>query len=168
MKPGRDSLTLAALQARFSDEGKCLAFLKRVRWPAGPACPHCGSIDRASRVKSRSGQFVCLECAKSFSVTSGTPMHKTHLPVCTWIIAAYLIASSSKGTSSSKLAGLLGLQYRTTWHLAHRIRAMMDSDPGLLTGIVELDETYMGGKPRGANQPEPPAPAPLLEPKPEP
>ncbi len=144
MKPGRDPLTIAALQARFSDEAKCFAFLERIRWPAGPACPHCGAIERASRTKSRPGQFVCLGCARSFSVTSGTPMHKTHLPICTWIIAAYLIASSSKGISSLKLASLLGLQYRTTWHLVHRIRAMMDSDLGLLTGIVELDETYEG------------------------
>jgi len=169
MKPRRDPLTLAALQARFSDEEKCLVFLERARWPAGPTCPHCGVIGHASRLKARPGQFACLDCGKSFSVTSGTPMHKTHLPVSVWIIAAYLIATSSKGISSLKLASLLGLQYRTTWHLTHRIRAMMDSNPDLLRGIVELDETYMGGKPRGTNRPEPPAPIPLLEePRPEP
>lgn len=163
MKPGKDPLTLAALQERFCDEQKCLAFLERARWPTGPECPHCGGVNHASRIKARPGQFACLDCTKSFSVTSGTPMHKTHLSVCVWIIATYLIATSSKGISSLKLASLLGLQYRTTWHLAHRIRAMMDSDPDLLTGIVELDETYMGGKPRAKNKPQKPAPAPLLE-----
>ncbi len=168
MKPGRDPLTLPALQARFCDEGKCLAFLEQARWPAGPACPHCGVVNHASRITARPGQFICLDCRKTFSATSGTPMHKTHLSICIWIIAAYLIASSSKGISSLKLASLLGLQYRTTWHLAHRIRAMMDSNPGLLTGIVELDETYMGGKPRAKNQPTKPAPVPLLEPEPAP
>lgn len=168
MKPAKDPLTLLALQARFSDEGECIDFLERARWAAGPQCPHCGTLNHASRIKARPGQFACLSCRKSFSVTSGTPMHKTHLPICTWIIASYLIATSSKGISSLKLASLLGLQYRTTWHLAHRIRAMMDSNPGVLTGIVELDETYMGGKPRAANKPEPPAPVPLLEPQPEP
>ena len=75
----------------------------------------------------------------------------------------YLIASSSKGISSLKLASLRGLQYRTTWHLTHRIRAMMDSDPELLKGIVELDETFMGGKPHASNKPQPPAPIPLFE-----
>ena len=90
------------------------------------------------------------------------------MPICTWLIAAYLVAFSSKCISSLKLANLLGLQYRTTWHLAHRIRAMMNTDPGLLTGIVELDETYVDGKPRAANKPEPPAPVPILEPGPAP
>jgi transposase-like protein len=167
VKPGRDPLTLTALQARFCDEDKCLAFLERARWPSGPECPHCGVVNRASRVARRPGQLVCRGCGKSFSVTSGTPMHKTHLSVCIWITATYLIATSSNGISSLKLASLLGLQYRTTWHLAHRIRAMMDSNPGLLTGIVELDETYMGGKPRAKKKPQPEAPAPLFE-EPEP
>ncbi len=168
MKPGRDLLTLSALQARFCDEDKCLAFIERARWPHGPVCPKCGGVDHASRVTARPGQFQCLDCRKTFSVTSGTPMHKTHLSVCIWIIASYLIATSSKGISSLKLASLLGLQYRTTWHLTHRIRAMMDSNPELLQGIVELDETYMGGKPRAKNKPQLPAPVPLFEePKPE-
>lgn len=95
-------------------------------------------------------------------------MHGTHLPLCTWIIASYLLATSSKGISSLKLASLLGLQYRTTWHLTHRIRAMMDDAPDLMRGIVELDETYMGGKPRARNRPSPPAPVPLFEPDPPP
>jgi transposase-like protein len=173
MKPGRDPLSLVALQARFADEEKCLALLERARWPAGPTCPHCGVTGHASRLKARPGQFACLDCGKSFSVTSGTPMHKTHLPASIWIIASYLIATSSttssKGLSSLKLAGLLGLQYRTTWHLAHRIRAMMDSHPAPLRGIVELDETSMGGKPRGTNRPETPAPVPLFaDPQPAP
>ena len=162
-KPGKDPLTLPALQARFCDEDRAFAFLERARWPTGPQCPHCGVVNRASHIKARPGQFVCLECTKSFSVTSDTPMHKTHLAISIWIIATYLIATSSKGISSLKLASLLGLQYRTTWHLAHRIRAMMDSNPGLLTAIVELDETYMGGKPRAKNKLQKPAPVPLLE-----
>jgi transposase-like protein len=169
MKPGKDLLTLPALQARFCDEGKAREFLERARWPHGPECPKCGVVKRASRITTLPGRFACLECATRFSVTSGTPMHKTHLAISIWIIATYLIATSSKGISSLKLASLLGLQYRTTWHLAHRIRAMMDSNPGLLTGIVELDETYMGGKPRAKNKPQKPAPVPLLEePTPEP
>jgi transposase-like protein len=169
MKPGKDPLTLAALQKRFSDPAVSLAFLEKARWPDGPVCPGCGVINHASRITTLPGRFTCLDCGKRFSVTAGTPMHSTHLPISTWIIAMYLIASSSKGISSLKLASLLGLQYRTTWHLTHRIRAMMDSDPALLKGIVELDETYMGARrPRHDNKPQPPAPIPLFdEPKPE-
>src|SRR5215831_14515543 len=168
MKPGRDPLTLTELQRRFCDEDKCLAFLERARWPKGPVCPSCGTANRASLLTTRPGEFTCLACMRRFSVTAGTPMHKTHLPLCTWIIATYLLATSSKGISSLKLASLLGLQYRTTWHLTHRIRAMMDDAPELMRGIVELDETYMGGKPRARNQPTPPAPVPLFEPEPPP
>ena len=168
MKPGRDPLTLAALQRRFNDEAKCLAFLERARWPRGPECPACGVVGHASRITTRPGEFTCLSCKRRFSVTAGTPMHKTHLPICTWIIATYLLATSSKGISSLKLASLLGLQYRTTWHLTHRIRAMMDEAPDLMRGIVELDETYMGGKPRARNRPAQPAPIPLFEPEPPP
>jgi hypothetical protein len=155
MKPGKDPLTLPALQKRFSDPARCLALLEKARWPDGPVCPGCGVINRASRITTLPGRFTCLDCAKRFSVTAGTPMHSTHLPISTWFIAMHLIASSSQGISSVKLASLLGLQYRTTWHLAHRIRALMESDPVMLKGIVELDETYMGGKPR-ASQPPPP------------
>ena len=163
MKPGKDPLTLPALQKRFSDPATCLALLEKARWPDGPVCPGCGVVNHASRITALPGRFTCLDCGKRFSVTAGTAMHGTHLPIATWIIAMYLIASSSKGFSSLKLASLLGLQYRTTWHLTHRIRAMMDSDPALLKGIVEVDETYMGGKPRASNKPQPPAPIPLFE-----
>jgi transposase-like protein len=168
MKPGRDPLTLRELQRRFNDEAKCLAFLERARWPHGPECPACGVVGRASRITTRPGDFTCLSCQRRFSVTAGTPMHGTHLPICIWIIACYLLATSSKGISSLKLASLLGLQYRTTWHLTHRIRAMMDDAPDLMRGIVDLDETYVGGKPRAQNRPEPPAPIPLFEPDPPP
>src|SRR6516162_1344056 len=167
MKPGRDPLTLTEPQRRFCDEEKCLSFLERACWPAGPTCPRCGSIDHASRITTRPGEFTCLDCMRRFSVTAGTPMDHTHLPICTWIIAAYLLTTSSKGISSLKLASLLGLQYRTTWHLAHRIRAMMADAPDLLCGLVELDETFIGGKSRRSNKPQPPAPIPLFQ-RPEP
>jgi transposase-like protein len=129
MKPGKHPLTRAALQKWFSDPATCLTLLEKARWPAGPVCPGCGVVNHASRITTLPGRFTCLDCGRRFSVTAGTPMNKTHLPIGTWIIAMYLIASSSKAISSLKLASLLGLQYRMTWHLTHRIRAIMDSDP---------------------------------------
>lgn len=154
MKPGRDPLTLLELQRRFSDEERCLAFLEHARWPHGPVCPRCGVVDRASRITTRPGSFTCLDCGYRFSVTAGTPMHKTHLPICIWIIATYLLATSSTGISALKLSRWLGLQYRTVWHLRRRIRAMMNDAPELMRRIVALDETEMGGKPRATHKPE--------------
>jgi len=87
------------------------------------------ALHRRFNDTTRPGEFTCLSCKRRFSVTAGTPMHRTHLPICTWIIATYLIATSSKGISSFKLSSLLGLQYRTMWHLTHRIRAMMGDAP---------------------------------------
>jgi hypothetical protein len=105
-------------------------------------------MHRGSRISTRPGQFTCLDCRHRYSVTSGTALHNTKLPLRTWLIAMYLIATSSKGISALKLSEWLGVSYKTAWHLGHRIRAMMASEPTLLRGVVELDETYVGGKPR--------------------
>ncbi|MBO0737416.1 MAG: hypothetical protein J2P48_12730 [Alphaproteobacteria bacterium] len=80
-------------------------------------------------------------------------MHKTHLPICTWLIPTYPLATSCKGISSLKLASLLGLQYRAKWYLTRRIRPIMGGNPDLLHGIVELDGTFIGGRPRRRNKP---------------
>jgi hypothetical protein len=90
-------------------------------------------------------------------------MHKTHLPLSTWLIAMYLIATSSKGISAKKLSEWLGLQYRTVWHLCHRIRVMMATETDLLQGIVELDETDVGGQTHTSNRTRKPAPLPFYE-----
>ena len=145
MTQKRDPLTLAELQRRFDTDDKALAWLEQARWPHGPVCPACGCINRASRITTLPGRFTCLACKRRFSVTAGTPMHKTHLPLSTWMVAAYLLAASSNCISSLRLSQMLGLQYRTTWHLAHRLRAMMAEEPALLRGIVELDETFACG-----------------------
>jgi len=103
---------------------------------------------RSSRLRTRPGQFTCLDCRHRYSLTSGKALHNTKLPLRPWLAAMYLIATSSKGISAMKLSEWLGVSYKTAWHLGHRIRAMMASEPTLLRGVVELDETYVGGKPR--------------------
>jgi transposase-like protein len=143
-----DRLTLRQFQDLFATEAACRAWLETARWPHGPVCPRCGAVDRASRRRTRPGKYTCLDCAHDYSLTAGTPMHKTHLPLTVWFTAMYLMATSSKGISAKKLGELLGIQYRTAWHLAHRIRAMMAEDSPVLRGLVEIDETYAGAPPR--------------------
>lgn len=136
------------LMRRFATEADARRWFERARWPEGPVCPRCGVLHRSSRLATRPGQFTCLDCRHRFSVTSGTALHNTKLPLRTWLIAMYLIATSSKGISAMKLTEWLGVSYKTAWHLGHRMRAMMTTEQILLDGVVELDETYVGGKPR--------------------
>jgi transposase-like protein len=102
-------------------------------------------VDNATRLK-RLRFWHCNSCHKMFSVTAGTPMAETKLPLRKWFAAIYLVASSSKGISSVALARQIGVGQKTAWFLSHRIRQMMDTDTNPLSGVVEADETYIGGK----------------------
>ena len=133
---------------RCATEADARRWFEQARRPEGPVCPRCGVMHRSSRISTRPDQFTCLDCRHRYSVRSGTALHNTRLPLRTWLIAMYLIAASSKGIGAMKLAEWLGVSHKTAWHLGHRIRAMMASEPTLLQGVVELDETYVGGKPR--------------------
>lgn len=144
-------MDLQKLMRRFPSEESAANWIATQRWPEGPVCHGCGVLDEAYRCSRRAGLFSCAAYGHQFSVTAGTPMHGTHLPLRTWGVAMYLIVSSSKGVSAMKLKGWLGVTYKTAWHMGHRIRAMMAAGAlgeGLLRGIVELDETYVGGRPR--------------------
>src|SRR5690606_426012 len=129
------------------------AWFEVARWPNGVRCPRCSS-DLVRRLSTRPSQFNCRGCRYRFSVTSGTPLHGTHLPLKTWLLAMYLMATSTRRVSARRLSLWLGIGYRSAWHLAHRIRALMAADPLLgkrIAGIVETDETRIGGKPRKRN-----------------
>ncbi len=141
-------MKLKTLMRRYPTEAAARRWFDEARWPDGPVCPRCGVEERASRLRTRRGQFTCLDCRYRYSVTSGTALHNTKLPLRTWLIAMYMITTSSKGISAMKLADWLGVSYKTAWHMGHRIRAMMAAEAILLEGVVELDETYVGGKPR--------------------
>ena len=130
---------------QFGSEEKCRAFLEALRWPDGIECPRCRS-KKASRIAARD-QFDCGSCRYQFSVTAGTIFHDSHLPLSKWFLATYIITESKKGISANQLKRMLNVTYRTAWHLCHRIRAAMkDEGAELLSGIVEADETYVGGK----------------------
>lgn len=136
----------------FTEE-QARAHIEAIRWPNGPGCVHCGSVNvyRMEGKTTRPGLLACRDCRQHFTVTVGTVMEDSHLPLSTWVRAFHLMATSKKGMSALQLQRNLGLgSYRTAWHLAHRIREAMKCEPvaGLLNGKIEVDETYVGGKPR--------------------
>lgn len=137
----------------FTDEEAARAHFEAIRWPDGkPVCPHCGALDAATRVAGKShraGLIACRACREHYTVTVGTVMERSHIPLNKWALGFHLMASSKKGISAHQLMRNLGLgSYRTAWFMAHRIReAMFDNDPEPLGGkdkTVEVDETYIG------------------------
>jgi transposase-like protein len=135
---------LVSLIEEFGTDDKCRAYLEGLRWPEGVRCPRCKS-SKISTIKDR-GQFDCDACRYQFSVTAGTIFHDSHLPLWKWFLAVYVMGESKKGVSANQLKRMLGVSYKTAWYLCHRVRAAMrDEAPELLRGIVEADETYVGG-----------------------
>ncbi|MGH7867091.1 MAG: IS1595 family transposase [Candidatus Dormibacteraceae bacterium] len=132
---------------QFRSEDKCREYLEDLRWPDGVRCPRCGN-GSTSWIGKRN-QHECNEasCRYQFSVTAGTVFHDSHLPLWKWFLAIYLIGESKKGISAKQLQRTLGVSYKTAWYLGHRVRsAMEDGSPVPLSGIVEIDETWIGGK----------------------
>ncbi len=138
-------MDLMKLIERYDTDDKCRTALEKLRWPDGVRCIRCES-DKISRNYKRH-TFECEPCGYHFSVTTGTILHDTHLPLRKWFIATYLICESKKGVSALQLKRTLHIAYKTAWYLCHRIReAVKDADSSLLSGICELDETFVGGK----------------------
>ncbi len=140
----------------FQNHETARAWLEGQRWPDGPICSHCGTINHAYKTK-KPGWYRCAEkeCRKDFTVTTGTVMERSHILLHKWLAAFYMMSSSKKGVSAHQLHRALGLDYKSAWFMCHRIREAMRSDPsfGPLGGegeIVEADETYFGktDKPR--------------------
>jgi transposase-like protein len=122
-------------------------------WGKNRICPHCKNqiSYKLSGASSKPGLYECGKCKRQFTVTTKTPMHSTKLPLWKWLQAMYYIVNSSKGVSSVFLAKWIGTSQKTAWKMGHAIRFMMapDSDhQAIFNGIVELDEKYIGGKPR--------------------
>src|SRR6266853_3055540 len=141
-------MNLPKLFAQFGDDARCRAYLERLRWPNGVACPRCQSkeiLEMPEREK-----YECNECSYQFTVTSGTIFHDTHLSLSKWFLTIYLMTESKKGMSALQIKRTLCIAYETAWYLCHRVRAAMrEINAELLRGIVEVDETYVGGKVRG-------------------
>jgi len=150
-------LTLGDLDARFTDADAAGEYLESTRWANGVVCPKCGESEREPyRLKNQKRRlWKCRACRKQFTVTVGTIFESSHIPLHKWLLAFYLLCASKKGMSAHQLHRMLGITYKSAWFMFHRVREAM-SDPGFsakLSGIVEVDETYIGGKPRYRGKP---------------
>src|SRR5680860_1217473 len=149
-------MNILEIMRRWPDHEAAVNHLERVRWGGRPVCLYCGSekiCSHASKDKTLP-RWQCQDCHSAFSVTAGTIFHHTHLPLNTWFFALTIILNAKKSVSSAQLGRDLGLPYKTAWYLALRIRKAMLTDPAqkrLFQGIVEMNECYIGGKPRKDN-----------------
>jgi transposase-like protein len=139
------NVNLVELIEKYGSEEKCRAYLEELRWPNGPVCPRCESTSVSQIVERH--QFDCNSCRYQFSVMAGTLFHDSHLPLWKWFLGIYLVCESKKGISAKQLHRMLKVSYKTAWYMSHRVReAMGDDDQPLLRGIIEADETFLGGK----------------------
>ena len=150
-------------QAQFHDEEAAYAYVEARIWPRGPVCPHCGGVERNSKMGGKStriGAYKCYDCRKPFTVKLKTIFEASHIALHLWLQAIFLIASSKKGISSNQLHRTLGITLKSAWFMSHRIREAM-RDGGIDTfgsngGAVEVDETFIGHdkdkKPRGVKK----------------
>jgi transposase-like protein len=142
---------------RFKTEEEAIAMLESLRWPNGAACPHCGGADpykltpkATTKTRTQIGLWKCKACRKKFTVKVGTIFESSHIPVSKWLMGIHLQCASKKGMSAHQFHRMLGITYRAAWFMAHRLRhAMADGNMFTkLSGTVEADETYVGGKRR--------------------
>ena len=147
-------MSLIEIFTRFPDHDACLAHLELIRWGDTPACLHCGSLRVGRKADgTRIGRWNCHDCHVSFNVLHGTIFQKTKIPLQKWFLAVGILLNAKKSVSSCQLARDLELNQKSAWFLTMRVRLALAHDTtGLLSGIVEADECYVGGKPRKGNR----------------
>ena len=145
-------------KAIFLNDDNARDYLEQLRWPTGAVCPHCGTIGAYklqpkadSKRPVRKGVWKCKACRRQFTVTVGTIFEDSHIPIHQWLSAIQFLCASKKGMSAHQLHRMLNITYKSAWFMAHRIRYAMGQPPmaNKLHGIVEADETYVGGKAHG-------------------
>ncbi len=153
-------------QCKFTDiinltEDEAREQLEKLRWPNGVVCPHCGGLKpykltpkADSQKPVRKGVYKCSDCRSQFTVTVKTIFEDSHIPLNKWLMAISLLCASKKGMSAHQLHRMLGITYKSAWFMAHRIRYALEQKPlaEKLSGIIEVDECYIGGKPRKVNK----------------
>lgn len=155
-----EELNLVKLAKDYSDEDKARGLLEQMRWPNGPVCPHCKNDGKAKPISKlnakpgsksgvRKGVYFCGACRKQFTVKIGTIFEGSHIPISKWLMAMFIMCSAKKSISSNQLHRMLDVTYKTAWFMTHRLRFAMTpnhfAEPKL-TGTVEVDETWVGGK----------------------
>ena len=150
---------------KFQTQEQAIEYLEEKRWHGKPICPYCLSekVCRHSSADRENRRLQCQSCSKAFSVTVGTIFHKTHVPLRNWFLVLALMLNAKKSASACQIARDIGMRRPTVWSMMHRIRVAMAMDQensDLLHGIVEADETYVGGKPRKSNKKEDDKPGP--------
>lgn len=145
-KPKREKLSVYKFWQMFPDEEAAEKFFENERWgESGRSCPHCGSLRTVETKNRKPAPYRCKDCRKHFSIKSGSVMYKSKLTLHQWLYAMYLLSTSLKGVSSTKLGNELGIKQEHAWHLAHKIRTAMEQGNGFFTKPCEADETYIGG-----------------------
>lgn len=160
-------MTINITDPVFHDETKAREFLELQRWPHGPVCPYCKEHKNVVRLGGEAGakgQVLCRPCRKKFTVTVGTVMERSHIPLTKWLMGFRLMAASKKGISAHQMHRMMGITYKTAWFLNMRIREAMGlrPDPAKTAGplggkgkVVESDETFVGGKAKNAKKGKP-------------
>ena len=148
----RKGLSLTDVVRLLPDDATAEQWFASIRWPDGPACPHCGSHNVLVGCAHPSMPYRCRPCDKRFSVRTGTVMADSKLGYQTWALAIYLLCTCIKGISSMKLRRELGISQKSAWHLGHRLRAGFARPGGLFAGPVEVDEVYVGGRERNKHE----------------
>jgi transposase-like protein len=152
-----EELNLIKLAQEYSNPERARALLESIRWPNGPVCPHCKNdgkekglykIQPKAGSSTRQGLYKCGACRKQFTVTVGTIFEDSHIPITKWLMALFIMCSSKKAISSHQIHRMIGITYKSAWFMTHRIRYAMGPilPAEKLTGTVEIDETFIGGK----------------------
>ena len=137
---------------RFPTADAARLYLEERRWDGRPVCPHCGGTRHHARTGKRIGYYRCHDCAREFTVRTGTIFERSHVPLNKWLYTMYLLVTSRKGVSSLQLSKEIGVTQKTAWFMLGRLREACSEDAEKLSGVVEVDEAFIGGKERSKHR----------------